>query len=134
VLRGIESAETRQILVLNKTDLLPAPLSMDEARTLARRLMNAAGEPNVVAVSAATGVGIEDLLGMVDRLLELDAISTEWFEFPSEAGGERHLVHEHGRVIEEHWREDRCYILAEGPASLKRRLRAFVVPNCPVLL
>lgn len=134
VLREIESAETRQILVLNKTDLLPAPLSMDEARTLARRLMNAAGEPNVVAVSAATGAGIEDLLGMVDRLLELDAISTEWFEFPSEAGGERHLVHEHGRVIEEHWREDRCYILAEVPASLKRRLRAFVVPNCPVLL
>jgi GTP-binding protein HflX len=134
VLREIESAETRQILVLNKIDLLPAPMSIDEARTLARRLMNAAGEPNVVAVSAATGAGIDDLLGMVDRLLELDAISTEWFEFPSEAGGERHLVHEHGRVIEEHWREDRCYILAEVPASLKRRLRAFVVPNCPVLL
>lgn len=134
VLQEIESAETKQILVLNKTDLLAAPLSAEQARMLARRLMNAAGEPNVVAVSAATGAGIEELVGMVDRLLELDAISTEWFEFSSQAGGERHLVHEHGRVIEEHWREDRCYILAEVPASLKRRLRAFVVPNCPVLL
>lgn len=143
VLREIGSAETQEILVLNKIDLLPETPDAPETQALARRLVaaanpaenpSAAGEPRVVAVSAAEGTGVDKLLALIDQLLPVDAITREWFEFPISEGGARHLLHEHARVLEEHWREDHCLILAEVPASLKRRLREFVKPNSQVLL
>ncbi len=143
VLREIGSAETQEILVLNKVDLLPDIPGAPETQALARRLVaaanpadnpSAAGEPRVAAVSASTGAGIDKLLALIDQLLPVDAITLEWFEFPISEGTGRHLLHEHARVLEEHWREDHCLVLAEVPASLKRRLREFVKPNSPVLL
>jgi GTP-binding protein HflX len=143
VLREIGSAETQEILVLNKVDLLPDAPDTPEIQALARRLVasanpaanpSAAGEPRVVAVSAAQGTGLDKLLALIDQLLPVDAITMELFEFPISAGAERHLLHEHGRVLEEHWREDHCLVRAEVPASLKRRLREFVKPNSQVLL
>jgi GTP-binding protein HflX len=139
VLREIGSAETQEILVLNKVDLLPDAPDTPETQALARRLVasanpSATGEPRVVAVSAAQGTGLDQLLALIDQLLPVDAITMELFEFPISAGAERHLLHEHGRVLEEHWREDHCLVRAEVPASLKRRLREFVKPNSQVLL
>lgn len=143
VLRDINSGQTAQILVLNKVDLLPHPPDAPELKAVARRLLASAdptdsgsniGEPGVVAVSAATGEGVGRLLAMVDQLLPVDPLSVDWFEFPPSAGSQRHLLHEYGRVLEEHWTGDSCYIRAEASESLKRQLSNFVRTQSPVLL
>lgn len=124
VLSEIGAEATPQILVLNKCDLLEEP----DAAAAARRLSGGAGWAPAVAVSARTGEGIGELLNAIDRLLPEDPVETARFRFPAAEYGKIHLLHEFARVLEEHYLEDCCEVLAAAPASLVRRLAAWRVP------
>ncbi len=127
VLHEIGAASIPQLVVLNKTDLLPGPAG--DWETLARRVT---GQPEgesglcAVAISAVTGAGVDALLDAVDELLPGDAVARTLFHFPLSAGSEIHLVHEKARVLSVRYGARTCDIEAEAPQSLRLRLRRFI--------
>ena len=77
----------------NKIDLLDT-----EQRT--ELLDQTEREQDVIAVSALTGEGVENLFGMIDTLLTREA-RTHHFVLPASAGREIAWLHAHGEVIED---------------------------------
>lgn len=125
-LQEIGSAETPQILVLNKADLIEGE---PDVRALARRIL---GDPEhqpagAVAISARTGEGFDQLLVKIDETLALDPISSCVFRFPISEGGPLSLLHQNARVKSVEYQDDMCIVAAETPASIQRRLAAYLV-------
>jgi GTP-binding protein HflX len=116
VLAEIGAGETRQLLVLNKIDLAPE----------VGALRPGGGEPRTVAVSAATGQGIEALLATIDEMLPLDPVARTTFRVPAGDGATIHLIHELGRVSEQRYEGRLCILETEAPQSLRERLARFV--------
>jgi GTPase len=127
VLSEIGAAAIPQLLVLNKMDLLPEA-DVEAAR---RRLL---GDSEIdgtraVAVSALTGFGIDGLLATIDEVLVFDPVVRTRLRFPLSEGARISQVHELGRVLEARYAADSCEMDAEIPASLRRRLDAFLVKD-----
>jgi GTP-binding protein HflX len=128
VLAEIGAEHTRQILVMNKIDLLSE--TSDGAHNLAQRILGEVRAPEnsqAAAVSARTGAGIAEVLELIDRLLPLDPISHARLRVPASDGSVLHLLHERGRVIEKRYRGEVCEVEAEIPESLRKQLSAYVV-------
>jgi GTP-binding protein HflX len=122
----IGAAETPQILVLNKADLIPGD---PDVAALARRIL---GDPehapaNAVAISASTGQGFAELLVKIDETLALDPVAECVFRIPVGDGAALHLLHEHARVLKTSYEDELCQVEAVAPASLRRRLAGYIV-------
>jgi GTP-binding protein HflX len=122
----IGAAETPQILVLNKADLIPGD---PDAAALARRIL---GDPEhapagAVAISASTGQGFDELLVKIDETLALDPVAEVLFRIPAGDGAALHLLHEYARVLKTHYEDEVCEVEAVAPASLRARLAAYLV-------
>ena len=128
VLHDIGAHETKQILVLNKIDLLDEP-NVD-ADTVRHRVLGSAGggdaPTTAVAISAQTGQGIDRLLDEIDRLLPLDPVSVSTFRIPHTDGSAMHMLHEYARVLDKRYAEEYSEIVAETPESVKKRLSHFL--------
>ena len=127
-LQEIGAAETPQILVLNKVDLIA---DKPDTNALARRIL---GDPEhqpagAVGISAFTGEGFDRLLQKIDETLALDPVAPAVFRFPISEGGPLHLLHEHARVTSKTYEEDACVVEAVVPASIRRRLSEYLVPG-----
>lgn len=125
-LSEIGAAETPQILVLNKADLISGS---HDAKTIARRIL---GDPEhqpagAVSISASTGEGFDRLLKKIDETLELDPVSPCVFRIPVGEGGPVSLLHRYARVTSTEYKDDICEVAADTPASIKRRLLAYLV-------
>ncbi|MGH9559597.1 MAG: GTPase HflX [Bryobacteraceae bacterium] len=121
----IGAGQTPQILVLNKIDRIPGEL---DASALARRIL---GDPErepagAIAISAATGHGLDALLAKIDETLALDRVSNCVFRFPAAEGGPLHLLHEHARVTATRYIGDTCEVEAAAPESVIRKLRRYL--------
>jgi GTP-binding protein HflX len=131
VLHDIGAGETRQILVLNKVDMLsPADAEAADARVLAQRILGESRAPEMtgaVVVSAKTGSGIDALLGEMDAMLQLDPISQARFRLPAGEGSLMHLLHERARVLSSRYDGADVEVEAEVPESVKRRLAVYIV-------
>jgi GTPase len=132
VLHDIGAGETRQILVLNKVDLLPdgEAAAGGDSHVLAQRILGEARTPEmsgVVAASARNGDGIGAALSEVDRMLALDPVSRARFRLPAGEGAMLHLLHERARVLSSHYEGEEVDVEAEVPESIKRRLTDYVV-------
>ena len=128
VLSEIGADQTRQILVLNKMDLLEA--SGDSSDSLAQRILGEVRAPagwQALAVSARSGAGFDDLLAAIDRDLPLDPVSRAKFRFPAAEGSLVHLLHERAKVLASRYEGESCEIEAEVPESVKRRLTPYLV-------
>ena len=128
VLSEIGADQTRQILVLNKMDLLPD--SGEASDSLAQRILGEVRAPagwQALAVSARTGAGFVELLTAIDRDLPLDPLSHAKFRFPASEGSLIHLLHERARVLASRYEGDCCEIEAEVPESVKRQLTDYIV-------
>jgi len=128
VLSEIGADQTRQILVLNKMDLLEA--SGEASDSLPQRILGEVRAPagwQALAVSARSGVGFNELLAAIDRDLPLDPISHAKFRLPASEGSLIHLLHERARVVASRYEGDCCEIEAEVPESVKRRLTQYIV-------
>jgi GTP-binding protein HflX len=134
-LAEIGAAETPQILVLNKADLVPV---LPDAEALAHRVMGGAGLAEVpaegsanysgaIAMSARTGQGFEELLVKIDQSLALDPVATCVFRIPAAEGGALHILHEHAQVKWLRYDGDVCEVEAVASASLRRRLASYLV-------
>jgi GTP-binding protein HflX len=125
-LNEIGAAETPQILVLNKVDMIPGE---PDTAALARRILS---DPEhqpagAVAISAATGVGFDALLKKIDETLPLDRVSECRFRFPISEGGPLHMLHENARVTATKYTGKTCTVNAIVPESIKRRLKKYLV-------
>lgn len=128
VLSEIGADQTRQILVLNKMDLLEA--SGEASDSLAQRILGEVRAPagwRALAVSARSGIGFDELLKVIDRELPLDPISHAKFRLPASEGSLIHLLHERAKVVASRYEGDCVEIEAEAPESVKRRLTRYIV-------
>ncbi len=132
ILREIGAADTPQLLVLNKSDRLKGDGGMLEldADILGARLLEPTGQrlsvPSVLA-SGLTGAGLDDLLAMIDRSMAFDEVESVRFRIPMKDGGAIAMLHEFGKVRAEDYSGNLCVIDADAPASLRLRLRRYVV-------
>ncbi|MEJ7605251.1 MAG: GTPase HflX [Bryobacteraceae bacterium] len=131
VLTDIEAAGSPQLLVLNKTDLLPQQEADAESvriRVLGN-IANIEDAPGAVVVSARTGEGFERLLKRIDDLLPIDPLTINRFRIPHQDGGSMHLLYEFARVIEKKDGEEYSELLAETPQSVLRQLAHYSVKS-----
>lgn len=126
-LSEIGAAETPQILVLNKADLIGE--GGTDAATLARRILSdPEHQPaSAAVVSGRSGQGVPELLDKIDATLALDPLASCRFLLPAGEGGPLHLLHEHARVVSVRYRDEQCEVEAIAPASLRRRLSQYLV-------
>jgi len=123
VLKEIKADGTRQILVLNKADLIEDPL---ERLALSRRIsQDANAEATTSSVSALSGMGIESLLDTIDRALQLDPIERIRVRIEASNGAALHLLHEYARVYSKEFIDDYCELEADAPASVRRQLAQY---------
>lgn len=117
VLDSLEVGGHPTLLVFNKTDLLIAEQ--------VRRLI--AAHPDAVAVSAARGDGLPELLDAIGRRLP-----EPWVRIRLHVPyGNARLVaqiHNQGRVLAERYGEEGAWIEAEVPGPLAVQLRALKIP------
>jgi GTP-binding protein HflX len=129
VLGELESLSKPRIEVLNKIDLLPeeeraALLSRTES---APKGKSAHGTGAVVALSAMTGEGVEDLFAAIDAALHSDPIVEAELRVPQHEGAVLAAI-EAGMVIHSREYEGNVVRLSvSGPASLLGRMRRFRV-------
>jgi GTP-binding protein HflX len=117
VLAEIDAHQVPELLVFNKSDLAPV-----EAKQLA------ADHPGSVAMSAATGEGIDELLRVLaDRLRSLTAIVE--LEIPYERGDVLAAVHREGEVVATTESAHAMRVRARLSEASIGRLSAFVVSS-----
>lgn len=128
VLSEIGAGETRQILALNKMDLVPE--SEDASDSLAQRVLGevhlAAGARSI-PLSARSGAGVDALIAAIDEELPLDPVSRARFSIPASEGSLIHLVHERSKVLTSRYRGAFWEVEAEIPESVKRQIQRYAV-------
>lgn len=127
VLTEIGAAETQQILVLNKADLLKGH---PPAEVLAQRILADSEEKAPVpciSVSALTGGGFPQLLETIDRLLPLDPVTESRFILPAGDGASLNVLHECARVLSVKYIGDDCEVETMAPESVRRRLQRYLI-------
>jgi GTPase len=128
VVAEIGAEQTRQILVLNKMDLLGE--AAEESDSLAQRILGevrGAAGTQAIPVSARTGAGFTELLTAIDKLLSLDPIARIQFRIPVSEGSFIHLLHEHAKVLTSRYEGEIYEVDAEVPESVRQRLARFAV-------
>jgi GTP-binding protein HflX len=123
LLRELGASTKPQLLVLNKTDRL-APWEVQQALETERGEGSAA---EVVAISALTGEGIDKLLEAIDRLLPGDPVSLDRYHFSHQEGEKLSFLYGFAKVVERSDSETGVDVLAEAPASVKKRFRENLV-------
>jgi GTP-binding protein HflX len=127
VLAEIGAEQTPQLMVLNKMDRLP-PGEADAA-ALRRRLLGGSerhGDERAVAVSALTGMGMDDLLAAIDETLPFDPVARATFRVAAADGAALHMLHEFTKVLETRYEGDSCIVEAEAPESVRKRLAGYL--------
>jgi len=116
VLRELEADKKPRLRVMNKIDLL-LPKQRESLRD---------DEQNV-HVSAAKGIGLSTLLDRVDAVLEGDRPERVHMRIPQGEGKMLAQLQAGARIYSRQYQDGLVVLEAEAPASLLRRMRAWVV-------
>ncbi len=127
VLAEIGAHEKKQILVLNKIDLLASADAAEIARIRVCGEHPCGASIPSVCVSAVTGAGLPELLEKIDNLLDTDRVSRAVFRFPHGESSKLNLLHESGKVFGTRYLSDGCEVEAEVPDSVRRRLTTYEI-------
>jgi GTP-binding protein HflX len=121
VLKELEADKKPRLRVMNKIDLL-LPKQRESLRD-----SDADDKVQIIHVSAAKGIGLSTLLGRVDALLEGDRPQRVRLRIPQKEGKLLAQLQAGGRIYSRQYQDGLVVMDAEAPASLLRRMRAFVV-------
>ena len=121
VLKELEADKKPRLRVMNKIDLL-LPKQRESLRD-----SDADDKVQVIHVSAAKGIGLSTLLDRVDALLEEDRPRRVRLRIPQKEGKLLAQLQAGGRIYSRQYQDGLVVMDAEAPASLLRRVRAFVV-------
>ena len=129
VLAEIGAEGTKQIMALNKMDLIDADGGSHPESLIQRVLGEAPANSAVQAipVSARTGEGVADVLSAIDVALPLDPVSRMKYRIPAGEGSLIHLLHERAAVLASAYRESDWEVEADVPESLQRQLSRYRV-------
>jgi GTP-binding protein HflX len=130
VLAEIGAETTPQLLILNKSDLLPEAERVQDLATLTHRLLGETARQNATEaalVSAQTGAGIPELLAKIDKTLVQDPVNRRCFRLPLAEGRALHLLHERAAVVSQRYAENYCEVVADVPLSIAAKLSEFAV-------
>jgi GTP-binding protein HflX len=116
VLKELEADKKPRLRVMNKIDLL-LPKQRESLRD----------DDRTVHVSAAKGIGIGMLLEHVDALLDEDRPSRVHLSIPQKEGKMLAQIQAGARIYSRQYQDGLVLLDAEAPASLLRRVRAWVV-------
>ena len=116
VLAGLNVASTPQIVVWNKTDLLPDPSA---------RAVFVAGHENSLSISARTGDGLPELLAKVETMLG-ESLSNLQLLIPYDRWELVRAVFERGTVTSREDTTEGVRMEVSVPASLVERLTPFL--------
>jgi GTP-binding protein HflX len=128
VLAEIGADQTRQILALNKMDMLDE--SLEDSASLAQRILGEVPGPKgleAIPLSARSGAGFDALLQAIDRMLPVDLITRAKYRIPAGEGSLIHLLHERAKVLASRFEDAIWEVEAEVPESLRRRLTPYCV-------
>jgi GTP-binding protein HflX len=124
VLETLGASGRPVVTALNKTDRL----DLDDA-TDGGQLNRALAEyPNAIAISAATGYGIDTLLGRIDRVLRRQMIPVDVL-IPYAQGDLVSLFHQHGFVELEEHTESGTHLSGRLPPQLAGRYSTYWTPQ-----
>jgi GTP-binding protein HflX len=132
VLAEIGAEATPQVLVLNKSDLLPESERVQDLPAVTHRLLGEAARLNntqAALVSGHTGEGVSALLQLIDKHLVQDPVARQRFHFPLGEGRALHLLHDRAAIVSKQYLDDYCDVLADAPQSIRDRLAEFAVPD-----
>jgi GTP-binding protein HflX len=121
VLKELEADKKPRLRVMNKIDLL-LPKQRESLRDSDLR-----DNDQTIHVSAAKGIGLSTLLDRVDALLEEDRPSRVRLRIPQKEGKMLAQLQADARIYSRQYQDGLVVLEAEAPASLLRRMRAWVV-------
>jgi GTP-binding protein HflX len=116
VLKELEADKKPRLKVINKIDLLP-PKQRESLRD----------DDQNIHVSAAKGIGLSTLLDRVDAVLEGDRPERVRLRIPQKEGKMLAQLQAGARIYSRQYQDGLVVLEAEAPASLLRRMRAWVV-------
>ena len=116
VLKELEADKKPRLKVMNKIDLL-LPKQRESLRD----------DDQNIHVSAAKGIGLSTLLDRVDAVLEGDRPERVRLHIPQKEGKMLAQLEAGARIYSRQYQDGLVVLEAEAPASLLRRVRAWVV-------
>ena len=116
VLKELEADKKPRLKVMNKIDLL-LPKQRESLRD----------DDQNIHVSAAKGIGLSTLLDRVDAVLEGDRPERVRLRIPQKEGKVLAQLEAGARIYSRQYQDGLVVLEAEAPASLLRRMRAWVV-------
>jgi GTP-binding protein HflX len=116
VLKELEADKKPRLRVMNKIDLL-----------LPKQRESLLDDERTVHVSAAKGIGLGALLERVDALLDEDRPSRVKLRIPQKEGKILAQLQAGARVYSRQYQDGMVLLEADAPASLLRRVRAWMV-------
>jgi GTPase len=116
VLKELEADKKPRLKVMNKIDLL-LPKQRESLRD----------DDQNIHVSAARGIGLSTLLDRVDAVLEGDRPERVRLRIPQKEGKILAQLQAGARIYSRQYQDGLVVLEAEAPASLLRRMRAWVV-------
>jgi GTPase len=116
VLKELEADKKPRLRVMNKIDLL-LPKQRESLRD----------DDEHIHVSAAKGIGLSTLLDRVDAVLEGDRPERVRLRIPQKQGKMLAQLQAGARIYSRQYQDGLVVLDAEAPASLLRRMRAWVV-------
>jgi GTPase len=116
VLGELEAQDKPQIHVMNKVDLLPA--------SKRSALINS---DKVVHVSAAKGIGLEELLLAIDEAITEDPVRGAKLRIPQSDGKSLALVEAKAQITKRQYRGENVHLDVRAPESVLRKVQAYVV-------
>jgi GTPase len=116
VLKELEADKKPRLKVMNKIDLL-LPKQRESLRD----------DDQNIHVSAAKGIGLSTLLDRVDAVLEGDRPERVRLRIPQKEGKMLAQLQAGARIYSRQYQDGLVVLEAEAPASLLRRMRAWVV-------
>jgi GTP-binding protein HflX len=120
VLEDLGVADRTRLHVLNKIDRL----GEEDLRVLSEA--NGHGTARILT-SAASAVGLPDLLARIDQAMEVDPLVRLKLRMPASDGRNLSLVEARGRVLRSEFADGHFFVEAELPQSAARRLQQFVL-------
>jgi GTP-binding protein HflX len=122
VLEELGVRDTPQIRVMNKVDLLPEAQRSSLANT-----------PNTIYVSAATRLGLGELLATIDKEIEVDSLQHVRIQVPQSEGRLLAQIEARAHIRKRVYRDSAVRMDLEAPESLVRILKPYVVKTAPKL-
>ena len=121
VLKELEADKKPRLRVMNKIDLL-LPKQRESLRDSDLR-----DDEQTIHVSAAKGIGLSTLFDRIDAVLEGDRPERVRLRIPQKEGKMLAQLQAGARIYSRQYQDGLVLMEAEAPASLLRRMRAWVV-------